>query len=294
MEDRVNFATILNPITDFMGVAAPQSSWKIGKELRQNPKAVIDGRLAAVKFLSNMSEKSGDQNRKWVARLPEGSPSKAMNFALIHILCMHFAYPGKSLPGDLAKGMLVVGPVPDSGVFRKRVRPASTTLPDWREGLLARNLLTVERASQGAGAMEARLCWEKTMREVTKSWATQPVPAPGAILNDTPLPRRFAIEEERGGQGTRIRVIDDFEASRVNDLLSVDDAAAPQNLDVFFGMASMFAQLGCARPLKACVMDFAQAYKHVGIPPAQLDFATIVLPGLSGTPTAASLRTQPL
>ena len=67
-----------------------------------------------------------------------------------------------------------------------------------------------------------------------------------------------------------------------------------KKLDVFFGMSSMFSQLGRARPLKACVMDFAHEYKQVGIPSSQLEFATIVSPDLSGTPMVASLRTQPV
>ena len=95
------------------------------------------------------------------------------------------------------------------------------------------------------------------------------------------------------GKDTKIRVVDDFEASRVNDLLSMEDTAAPGNLDGFSGMSPMFPQLGCARPLKACAMDFSHAYKHVGAPTSQFDFATIALPNLRGTPMVASLRTQP-
>ena len=150
-----------------------------------------------------------------------------------------------------------------------------------------------ERAKQGAGAKEARLCWEKTMREAAKGWATQPVPVSGEILNAIPLSHRFAIDQEHEGGDAKIRVVGDFRASKVNDLLSMEDTAVPQNLDVLFGMASMFTQLGCARPLKACVMDFAHAYKHVGIPASQYDFATIALPNASGAPMVASLRTQP-
>ena len=293
MEDHVNFSTNLNPIRDLMGAAAPQESWKVGRDICQNPKAVIEGRLSGLKFLSEMSEKLKERNNKWIARLPEGSPSGAINFALIHFLRKHLDYPDESLPKDLTLGMPVVGQVPESGVFRKRARPSSVNLPDWRNGLVARNQLMVERARQSAGSVEARLCWEKTMREVAKGWVTQPVPVSDSLLNMIPLSHRFAIAEEHDGPGTKIRVIDDFKASMVNDLLSMEDTAVPQNLDVFFGMTSMFAQLGCARPLKACVMDFAHAYKQVGILPSQLDFATIVLPDHSGTPMVASLRTQP-
>ena len=201
MEDHVNFATILNPIKDLVGAATPKSSWEVGKELCANPKAVIGGRLSGLKFLSDMSEKLREQNRRWVARLPEGSPSKGTNFALIQFLCSHLDYPDKSLVADLPREMPVVGIVPESGVFRKRVRKTSVTLPEWREGLLTRNQAMVERARQAAGTEVARLCWEKTMREVEKGWATQPVPVTDAIPSSVPLSHRFDIEEEHGGSG---------------------------------------------------------------------------------------------
>ena len=293
MEDHVNFATILNPVSDLMGAAIPQSSWKVGKDICQNPKAVIEGRLSGLKFLSEISEKLSGQNAKWISRLPEGSPAGAINFALIHFLCKHLNYPDTSLPADLTSGMPVVGQVPVSGVFHKRARPANVTLPDWRVGLRERNLCMVERARKSAGSEEARLCWEKTLKEVNRGWVTKPVPVTDQLINTTPLSHRFAIVEEHEGPVAKIRVVDDFKASKVNDLLSMEDTSVPENLDVFFGMASMFAQLGCARPLKACVMDFAHAYKHVGILPSQVEFATIVLADYSGTPMVASLRTQP-
>ena len=166
-----------------------------------------------------------------------------------------WAIPEKSTPGDLTNGMPVVGAAPESGGFRKRARQDSATLPDWREGLLTRNHLMVERARQGAGAKEARLCWEKTMREVAKGWVAQPVPVATEILASIPLSQRFSIEEEHGGKDAKIRAIDDSRASQVNDLLSMEDTAVPKDLDVFFGAASMFARLGFARPANAFVMD---------------------------------------
>ena len=95
------------------------------------------------------------------------------------------------------------------------------------------------------------------------------------------------------GHGVKIRVVYEFRASRADDLLSLEDAAAPRNLDVFFGAESMFAQLGSARPLGACVTDFAREYKHVGITSPHLDFAPIAFPDPRGTHMVAPLRTQP-
>ena len=109
MEDHANFATILNPIKDLMGASIPKSSWEVGKELCATPKTAIGGRLGALKFLSDMSQELQEQNRMWVARLPEGSPSTGVNFALIQFLRRHLDYPDKALPADLTRGMPIVG-----------------------------------------------------------------------------------------------------------------------------------------------------------------------------------------
>ena len=55
----------------------------------------------------------------------------------------------------------------------------------------------------------------------------------------------------------------------------------------------MFAQLGRARPLGACVADFAHAYKHMWITSPHLDSAPIAFPEPRGTHMVASSMTQP-
>ena len=178
--------------------------------------------------LSQVSGKLEEQSRRWVARLPDGSPSKSLNFALIRFLCSRLEYPYKSLPDDLTQRIPAVGPVPDSGFFRKRPRQASTTLPIWTGCLRARNLQMIERARKSAGAEEARLCCEKTLREVEKGWATQPSPITETVLCAATLPHRFAINEQHSGRDREIRVIDDFRASEVNGLFSTVGTAAPK------------------------------------------------------------------
>ena len=91
----MNFATILSPIRDSVGVSAPQSSWGGGQELPKNPKAAIEGWLLAIKYLPEIPQKLEGQNRRWVARLPDGNPSGAMDFALFHFPRSHLDYPDK-------------------------------------------------------------------------------------------------------------------------------------------------------------------------------------------------------
>ena len=54
-----------------------------------------------------------------------------------------------------------------------------------------------------------------------------------------------------------------------------------------------FLHIGCARHLQSFVLDFAHAYRHVGVASHRLDFATILLCDLQGNATVASLMTQP-
>ena len=285
--------TILNQIKDLMGAAIPSSSWKVGKELCDNPKTSIEGRLAALKYLSKVSNKLEETNRRWVASLPQDSPSKQLNFALIKFLCSHLDYPDKSLPKDLANGMPVVGEYRNqlysanarARLVRRCQNGAKACFPEtlkWWEGpsrvpALGKHVFVGKRPCgkwQKVGRRNLRQC---LMKSSTRS----------------PISHRFAMDQGPEEDDAKIRVIDDFRASKVNDMLSMGDTAVPQNLDVVFGIASMFTQLGCARPLRACVVDFAHAYKHVGIPAPQYDFASIVLPNASGTPMVASLRTHP-
>ena len=88
-------------------------------------------------------------------------------------------------------------------------------------------------------------------------------------------------------------MIDDLKASKVNDFLGLVDTSIPENLDTFLGMALTRAEAGSSTGLRAFSVDFAHAYKHVGVAADQLDFATIVLGDPDGNAMMASLRTQP-
>ena len=120
-----------------------------------------------------------------------------------------------------------------------------------------------------------------------------PTPVTEAAICSIPLSPRFAIEEQHGGSKKKIRVIDDLQASKVNDFLGLVDTNIPQNLDTLLGMALTHTLVGTRRDLHLFSVDFAHAYKHVGVTADQMDFATAVLSGPEGVPMMETLRTQP-
>ena len=124
-------------------------------------------------------------------------------------------------------------------------------------------------------------------------WVTEPIPLTDEISNAMPLTPRFAQDEQHGLQDEKIRAIDDFKASGINDILSTMDTAVPDTLDAFLGMATYYSLIQHEPDLLAFTADFPHAYKHVGIPVRHAGFATIILAPPSGPLHVATLRTQP-
>ena len=290
MGDHVAFATTLDPHSILLREAIPKFAWDIAKDIRTDPIGVVGRRTKALNYIRKLSATLGPANERWVAHLPTQSPSKRINFALIHFLTSNLRYPDAKLAVDLSWGMPLMGNVPATGVFPKRVREQAMPTDVWKDGLAQRNRDMIQRVTALADAELPRLCWEKTIEEVKKGWLTQPIPVTDAAIQSIPLSPRFAIWENRN---EKIRIIDDFKASKVNDLLGLVDTSIPQNLDVLLGMALVHADHWGEETLRVFSLDFAHAYKHVGVAVDQLDFATVVLADTEGNPMMATLRTQP-
>ena len=151
----------------------------------------------------------------------------------------------------------------------------------------------VQRVVDDSQTALSRACWGRKILEASMGWVTQPVPLDDIVLDRIPLSPRFAIEEQHGAGKLKVRVIDDFKASQVNDLLGMVDTSVPETLDVFLAMLLTQGHHNPTADLSAFSVDFAHAYKQVGIAEAQADFATVVLADHAGVPHVASLKTQP-
>ena len=202
-------------------------------------------------------------------------------------------YPDDDFITDLSNGMPIVGTIPDSNTLRKRVRTAKTDLEKWKTALPALNRANVQRVTEEQDSENAKIAWERTLTEVERGWVSKPIPLNEEIMETIPLTPRFAKREQHGNQDAKFRLIDDFKASAVNDLLSTVDTAVPQTLDLFLATCVYYSLISPNTKLLACSMDFAHAYKHIGIPKSQRDFATIILTPPGGPVHYAKLHTQP-
>ena len=291
--DHVGFACRLNPARRLLRQAIPTFAWNATARAVANPSSVLAQWEEALGALREWDVRCRPLTDRWRARLPPGHPSAHMHLALIQFFCKQLEYPDVSLADDLARGMPLVGSTPAVGVFQERQRPAATTVDAWRGGLADRNAAMVQRVVRSSDTELSRLVWDKTLQEAEKGWVTTPVPLTEHVAQNLPLSPRFGIWEQHGNGPKKVRVIDDFKASKVNDLLALADTCVPETLDVFLAMLVAHGHHGPATELLAYSVDFAHAYKQVAVDATQADFATIVLSNYEGAPHVATLKTQP-
>ena len=292
--DYVSFAVNLNPRNFLMREAIPHFAWCIAQSIHANADSVIEKRTAALAYMRNLKAALKGANERRLTMLPPGSPSCGADFSLIRFLIVNLKYPDTSFAVDLRRGMQLAGEIPGAGVFTARERAHRAPMPEWRNGLEDRNRAMAHRVTHSASSPLTQVCWAKTLEEVEKGWISQPAPVSEDVIRSIPLSPRFAIEEQHGEWSKKVRVIDDFKASMVNDLLGLVDTNIPQNLATLLGMALTHAQFRDRQNLQVFSLDFSNAYKHVGVAPDQMDFATVVLSDPNGNAMMATLRTQPI
>ena len=116
------------------------------------------------------------------------------------------------------------------------------------------------------GSDLATACWNLSLQEAQRGWISDPVPATDEILATVPLTPRFAQSERHGAGSTeKIRLIDDFKFSGINDLLATADTAIPQTLDGLASLISFYHTVVPGVDLRIFSQDFAHAYKNIGI-----------------------------
>ena len=293
MASHVMFARSLNPQRQLLRVAAPDFSWKIGLREKHGPTDLPSVRKDAMRFLRETSAKLAPQNPAAACPDERGRSFQAPKLCADTFLACRLNHPDRHLARDLSFGMQIVGQVPPVGVFKARLREPQIDYELWKSQVPARNREMIRRVVAEKDTEISKIFWKQTLGEAAHGWVTTPVPVTENVIGNFPLSPRFAQEENRGNQGKKIRIIGDFKASKVNDLLGLSDTSVPETLDVFLSMLLLNGHFRPHAEIVAFSMDFSHAYNHIGISADRLDFATVVLADTDGVPHMASLRTQP-
>ena len=258
-----------------------------------SPGAVVAQRAHSLRTMADLSDRLHPLREKWVGRTPPKSPAVGINFPLVEMMISTFEYEDGKLVDELCFGMPIAGRVKASGVLTRRGKDAASSVEVWRKSIPARNAANVERVKRSRGPGESVACWGKTLKEIERGRLTNPTPISFEAIKSTPLAPRYALPEARA-RGAKYRLVGDFRAIGVNDIVSSEDTDVPHTIDTCLSHAVLYEHVGPAIQLYAFAVDFAHAYKHVPLLRSQGEFATVILLPPTGGPVMAQLRTQPL
>ena len=136
--------------------------------------------------------------------------TKQKRILLFTEMLRELQYPDMGVVDELTHGSDLIGDVPPTGMLPGKLSMATQT----SEGLAARSKLVQKQllhsvASSGDCEIDEAI-WNKTLEEVAEGWLSGPDFAEAG--DDEPISRRFGLR-----QRDKIRPIDDFSASGVND-----------------------------------------------------------------------------
>ena len=175
--------------------------------------------------------------------------------------------------------MPIVGPSPAVGAPEQRDREAVTPCDQLKSLLPQTNASILQRMQRTKDADSTLGRWKKTIEETNAFWVTGPSPTAGRTRRLAPSPRRCAIREQRGPHGPKIRLIDDFRAIGINDLLDTADADIPDGLDAMLAMAAFYKNCSTRAELYLRSFEVGPNHSYMPIPlhAPEADFANIAL-----------------
>ena len=184
-------------------------------------------------------------------------------------------YPDMGVVDELKLGAQLVGKVPMTNMLPQRFAPSMLTekmLLD-HSALVRGKFLMPSKSSNDAEIDNS--VWEQTLQEVADGWLQGPLEL-GDVPENAPISRRFGIR-----QGAKIRCVDDFSASCVNDSVTVGESPLLRTVDACGALMLqlMMRMYDCNRSSKlvARTFDLTSAYRQVPLRPESRKFSYIAV-----------------
>lgn len=189
--------------------------------------------------------------------------TKQKRILLFAEMLRDLGYPDMGVIDELKHGSDLIGDIPVTGMLPGKLSMATQT----PEGLAARSRLVQKRVVHSMGPSgDCEIddaVWSKTMQEVAEGWLSGPLDL-SEVGVDEPVSRRFGLK-----QRDKIRPIDDFSASGINDTVSSWETPMLHTVDVFSSaIVSWFEaahRFGKSTDLLTRTFDLTSAYRQVAL-----------------------------
>ena len=192
------------------------------------PKGAAELRERAKAHIAEASERLEGSRPARAALTPEDSPARALNLPSIAYLGNGLNYEDSDLANDLTLGMGVTGEIPAANTVKPRTRAQRVDLDEWEARIPQSNRVSVDRVMVGYGVEGGHRAMAPIYEVGSAGADVRTNPPYAGVMSTIPLTPRFDRPERHGvGEVGEIRLIDDFKASGVNDLLSSVDTCVP-------------------------------------------------------------------
>jgi hypothetical protein len=201
----------------------------------------------------------------------------------------HYQYPDLEVFDEVVSGVCLSGTAPTVPFFEPSFKPAKIT-----EGELAASArasrVALLASVRSSGDLEIdNEVFSKTMDEVACGWLEGPLEL-SSLGDDAVISRRFGIRQT-SGEVVKIRLIDDFTASNVNQ---VDNSPKLHTLDIVAALCMELLKLPGQGAWVGKTIDLSSAYRQLGISPSSrwVSYIAVYDPS-SGSAKVFSMRALP-
>ena len=194
---------------------------------------------------------------------------------LFSLILQESGHGDKELPSEIARGFDLVGPIPNSDVYRKRKRFATMTRAQLRSVASKSRKATFHSTRSSGDEFLDLALYALTLDELSSGWLQGPYEI-SDLPSESILTRRFGIL-----QGGKVRPIDDFTASLINLTSSSTEAISLHGVGTIGSLAAFWLeQLHRSRASESLLVktvDLRKAYKQLCVSEKALDDAFIVV-----------------
>ncbi|CAK9114988.1 unnamed protein product [Durusdinium trenchii] len=245
----------------------------VNKQLEFTEQQMANYRMAwCRKWLARATELAALETED-LAKRPTHVQQNTMNKRLLltEEILRDIGYNDLGVVDILRKGSTLVGEVEACPVFQEQYKPCMATLAQLKAGAARRNQ-AILKMSASCGDLELdRAVLEETRTELAKGWAEGPFQI-GDLEKDAVISRRFPLR-----QGAKIRLIDDYSISGINECTTTHNKIDLHMVDTFAALMKEFfskcAAIGSSSELLAKTYDLKSAYRQVPVCSRHLRFA---------------------
>eukprot|EP00435_Cladocopium_sp_Y103_P070794 s702_g36.t1 len=182
---------------------------------------------------------------------------------LFEEMLKHYGYPDLGVVDELKFGSSLIGDVPETFMLPAKFTPAVVTPESLKlQSRMRRPMFDFESGSSGDKDVDMEV-WRQTLEERDRGWISGPIPL-CEIDEGAPISRRFGLKQKH-----KVRLIDDFTESSVNQAVTVFESPVLHTVDIACSLISFVfttaKQMNMSSEMFVRTFDLSSAYRQIAL-----------------------------